>query len=218
MQPGMDDRYAETFHTWNKVAAMYQERFMDLDLYNDTYDFFCDAITKDKAKILEIGCGPGNITSYMLSKRPDWDILGIDIAPNMIEIARQNNPTAHFDILDSRHIDKLTSKYDGIIGGFCLPYLSHDESRKLIADCYHLLTENGLLYLSFVEGDPRQSGFQTASSGYRTYFYFYNAGDLTELLHKHNFGNINVLHVDYKKSAKETDTHTILIAIKRPDT
>lgn len=31
------DRYTETFETWNKVASLYQDRFMDLDLCNDTY-------------------------------------------------------------------------------------------------------------------------------------------------------------------------------------
>ena len=34
----MDNRYTETFETWNKVAALYQDKFMDLDLYNDTYE------------------------------------------------------------------------------------------------------------------------------------------------------------------------------------
>ena len=38
----------------------------------------CNLITKDKAKLLEIGCGPGNITKYLLSKRTDFNIFGID--------------------------------------------------------------------------------------------------------------------------------------------
>jgi len=52
---------------------------------NDTYDFICNSIDKPNAKLLEIGCGPGNITKYLIAKRPDFDIFGIDIAPNMIE-------------------------------------------------------------------------------------------------------------------------------------
>ena len=79
------DKYEETFETWDKVAYLYQEKFMDLDLYNETYDFICNSILKDNARILDVGCGPGNITKYLLSKRPDFDILGIDISPNMID-------------------------------------------------------------------------------------------------------------------------------------
>ena len=211
----MKDRYTETFKTWNKVALLYQDKFMDLDLYNDTYDFICNSITKDKAKLLEIGCGPGNITRYLLSKRPDFDIFGIDIAPNMIELAKNNNPTASFGIMDSRYIDEIKSKYDGIICGFCLPYLSQKDSRKLIADCYNLLNENGLIYISFVEGDPGKSDFQTGSSGDRTYFYFYNLDDLTKQLQKNNFEKIKVFKVEYKKDENEFDTHTILTANKK---
>jgi len=86
------DNYKETFETWNKLASLYQDKFMDLDLYNDSYDFICKSIAKEKATILEIGCGPGNITKYLLSKRPDFDFYGIDIAHHMSELARINNP------------------------------------------------------------------------------------------------------------------------------
>ena len=209
------DRYKETFETWNKVASLYQDKFMDLDLYNGTYDFICNSITKDKAKILEIGCGPGNITKYLLSSRSDFDILGIDIAPNMIELAKKNNPTASFAIMDSRQISDLKTKYDGIVCGFCLPYLSHTDSEIFITDCYNLLNENGQLYLSFVEGDPHKSDFQIGSSGDRIYFYFYKLDDLTEQLKKNNFKQIKVFKVQYMKTENEIDIHTILTAKKK---
>ena len=34
----MKDKYTETFETWDKVAKLYQDLFMDLNLYDDTYD------------------------------------------------------------------------------------------------------------------------------------------------------------------------------------
>ncbi len=209
------DRYKETFDTWNKVASLYQDKFMDLDLYNDTYNFICNSIAKENAKVLEIGCGPGNITKYLLSKRPDFDIYGIDIAPNMIELAKRNNPSASFAVMDCRQIDEIKTKYDGIVCGFCLPYLSQTDSQKIITDCYNLLNENGLIYISFVEGDPIKSDFQVGSSGDRIYFYFYNLHDLTEQLEKNNFEQIKVFKVNYKKSENEIDIHTILIAKKK---
>ena len=209
------DRYKETFETWNKVASQYQAKFMDLDLYNDTYDFICNSITKDNSKVLEIGCGPGNITKYLLSKRPDFDIYGIDIAPNMIELAKKNNPLASFAIMDSRQIDELKTKFDGIVCGFCLPYLSQTDSQKLITDCYNLLNENGLIYISFVEGDQIKSDFQVNNSGDRSYFYFYNLDDLKSKLIESKFDELTTFKVEYKKSEKEIDIHTILTAKKK---
>jgi len=208
------DRYKETFDTWNNVAAIYQDKFMDLDLYNDTYDYICYSVTKQKAELLEIGCGPGNITKYLLTQRPDFDIFGIDIAPNMIELAKKNNPTANFAVMDSRQINSLDKKYDGIISGFCLPYLSQTEGNELISNAYNLLNDNGLFYLSFVEGDPDKSDFKVGSGG-RVYFNFHNLDDLKTQLVKTKFDDIKTFRVKYKTSEMEFDIHTILTAKKK---
>ena len=208
------DRYQETFETWNKVASLYQEKFMDLDLYNATYDYICAAIPKENAKLLEIGCGPGNITQYLLSKRPDFTIHGIDIAPNMVALASKNNPNAHFEVMDSRQIGRLQTKFDGIIVGFCLPYLSQADSHALIADASRLLYEGGLLYISFVEGNPAQSGFQAGSSGNRCYFYYHSLEELQNNLAYTNFSDIKVFHIEYPKTATKNEIHMVLTAKK----
>ncbi len=210
----MDERYAETFETWNKVAALYQDTFMNLNLYNDTYDFICNSIPIYKAKLLEIGCGPGNITKYLLSKRPDFDIFWIDIAHNMIELAKMNNPTASFDIMDCRQIDQIKTRYDWIICGFCLPYLSQVDCYKFIMDCCILLNKKGMIYVSFVEGDPSKSGFQVGSSGNRAYFYYYRLDDLKNILTECGFDEFNIFKVEYKKSESDIDIHTLLTARK----
>lgn len=210
----MDDRYKETFETWNKVASLYQNKFMDLDLYNDTYDFICSSLNKPNSKILEIGCGPGNITKYILSKQPNLDIFGIDIAPNMIELAKGNNPKASFAIMDSREISKIETKYDAIICGFCLPYLSQTDSENLIFDAKNLLNDSGLIYISFVEGDPNKSDFQVGSSGDRSYFYYHTLNNLKTQLRNNLFDDLKTFKVEYKKSETEIEIHTIITAKK----
>ncbi len=209
------DKYKETFETWNKVAKLYQDKFMNLELYNLTYDFICSSLTKSKSNILEIGCGPGNITRYLLSKRPDFNIFGIDIAPKMIELAKKNNPTASFAVMDCRQINYLKYTYDGIIFGFCVPYLTLTDSEKLIYDSYNLLNKNGLIYLSFVEGDPNNSNFQVDNNGDRIYFYFHNPEVLTDQLYKNNFYDVRIFKVEYKRT--EIEIHTIITARKKTD-
>lgn len=213
--PTMDNRYKETFETWNKVASLYQDKFMNLDIYNDTYDFICSSLNKTNSNILDIGCGPGNIIKYLLSKRPGFEIFGIDIAPNMIEFAKENNPKARFAIMDSREISNIKTKYDCIICDFCVPYLSHTDSEKLIFDAYKLLHDDGLIYISFIEGDPNKSDFQVGSSGDRSYFYYHNLNKLKTQLLDNSFGDQKVFRVEYKKSETEKDIHTILTAKKK---
>lgn len=209
------NNYKETFETWNKVAKLYQDKFMDLDLYNTSYDIFCEQIIKKNPRILEIGCGPGNITNYLLKKRPDFMIEAIDISPNMLELAKINNPRATFKVMDCRLIDQIETKFDAIICGFCLPYLSKMDCEKLIKDFEKLLVNNGIIYLSFVEGDYTKSGYQTGSSGDRTYFYYHTLKNLSRELKNNTFEIIKLLEVTFNNNLRNEEMHTIIIANKK---
>ena len=206
------DPYQETFETWDKLAQLYQDHFMDLDNYNATYDFICNTLSEAQTKVLEIGCGPGNITKYLLNKRPDLKVLATDVAPNMVALAKANNPSAEFAVLDSRQLHEIKTKFDALIAGFCIPYLSNEDCKKLIADASVLINPHGLLYLSFVEGDPQQSGFQTGSSGDRAYFYFHDINTIEKNCIDKHFKILQIFKIPYTKSNQNTEVHTILIA------
>ncbi len=118
------DRHKTTIATYNSIAKQYQDVFMNLELYNDTYAGFCGFLKTVHPHILEIGCGPGNITQYLLQNIIGADIDAIDQAPKMIELAKQNNPAANCWVMDCNYIDQLKSGYDGMIASFCMPYLS----------------------------------------------------------------------------------------------
>jgi len=208
------DRHQEIINTWDKIAELYQSKFMDLDLYNDTYDFFCGLIEAQKPKILEIGSGPGNITRYLLQKRPDFRIEGIDTSPNMVVLAQANNPKAAFHVMDARDIDGLTTLFDGIVCGFCMPYLSEHDCVKLVEDCSHLLLDEGILYLSFVEGEKEKSGYQTNSQGDRMYFYYHPIESIADALALEYFKVQRLYHKNYLKGDGTHETHTIIIAKK----
>ncbi len=209
------DRYQTTFQTWNKVAATYQEIFMYLDLYNDTYDTFCELIPKPGAGIFEIGCGPGNITRYLLARRPDFKIQAIDVAPEMIALAQKNNPTADFRVMDCREIDTITTHFDGIMCGFCLPYLSQPDCAKLIRDCAALLQPGGIFYISTIEGDYERSGYQSGSNPQdKMYVYYYPEAWVQDQLKSNQFEVVNLTRKSYPKKDGTTDTHLIFIARK----
>lgn len=205
-----------TLETYDRIASLYQDKFMDLDLYNDTYDIFCQFIEKPQPTVFEIGCGPGNITRYLLSKRPDFDIQAIDLAPNMIQLAQKNNPTATFKVMDARAIDTLTTKFDAIIAGFCLPYLSKKESIKWIKDGSDLLHENGIIYFSAIEGNYSQSGYERSSDGqHKMYIYYHQEDYLLESLEENNFELIHLNRKSYPKPNQPAATHIIFIAKKK---
>lgn len=194
------DSYQLTFQTWNKVASLYQDKFMDVDLYNDTYDMFCELVEKPNPSIFEIGCGPGNITKYLLQKRPDFRIEAIDVAPNMINLAKANNPSVHFTVMDCREIGRLPLKYDAIVAGFCMPYLSKEDNSIFLKDCSALLHKDGILYFSTIKGEYANSGLATASTGDQTYMYYYSEDELRQELTKNNFEVLEIKHKQFPKA------------------
>lgn len=205
------DSYHITFQTWNDLAQVYQDKFMDLDLYNASYDLFCQAIAKPDAQVLELGCGPGNITRYLLQQRPNWDIIGVDVAPNMVALAQANNPTARFMAMDVRELDGFTGVFDGVACGFCLPYLSKADTAKLIKEVARLLHPGGLFYCSAMEGDYAQSGYETGSTGRPSYVYYHQAAYITAQLEQHGFGNIQLIR---QQHPGRTPVEMIFIAAK----
>lgn len=190
---------------------------MDMALYNDSYDLFCNLVSKPGARIFELACGPGNITRHLAQKRPDFRIEATDIAPGMLELARTNVPTAHFRQLDARQAGSLEPGFDGIICGFGLPYLSPADAAGLIRDCAYLLHDGGIFYCSMVPGEENRSGYQRGSSGDRVYFYYHQESFITAQLTGNGFKVTYRLEKVYP-DAKETETHLILICRKETKT
>jgi len=187
---------------------------MDVDLYNDTYDSFCELVEKHNPAIFEIGCGPGNITKYILRKRPDFRVEAIDVAPNMIELAKANNPTVNFSVMDCRDIDSLPAKYDAIIAGFCMPYLSKEDNAKLLRDCAGLLKKGGIFYFSAIKGDYANSGFVDTSTGDKSYVYYYTEDYLRQELAQNNFEVLEVKNKQFTKTDGAISEDMVFIAKK----
>jgi ubiquinone/menaquinone biosynthesis C-methylase UbiE len=208
------DKNKQAIDVFNKLAKVYQDKFMDVSLYHDSFDVFCSHIKKEKASVLELACGPGNITQYLLKKRPDLNILGTDLAPNMIELATINNPQASFQLLDSRAIASLNKTYDAIMCGFCLPYLSKEEAIQLIAEAAKVLANDGVIYISTMEDDYSKSEFKKGSSGDELFMHFHEGDYLTDALRANGFKHIDIKRQNYPTTDGSKVTDLIIIAQK----
>ena len=52
--------------------------------------------------VVDLGCGPGNLTGLLADRWPGADILGVDSSPEMIEKARAAVPDLRFEVADLR--------------------------------------------------------------------------------------------------------------------
>ena len=206
--------YKITFKTWDAIVLDYERQFMDLSLYNDSYDLFLKVIDNPKASILELGCGPGMITRYMMQRFPKLNYTATDVSSQMINRAESNVPQVKFKVLDCRNLSSIKQQFDGVICGFTLPYLSKEDRLKLVSDCAGLLSDKGILYLSYVAGDQTEPVCMTDKEGNSLYFYYHQTKELKKEIEMHEFQLIEIINLVYKKKEGVEEGHTVIIARK----
>ncbi|MGJ8662745.1 MAG: class I SAM-dependent methyltransferase [Marinicella sp.] len=158
------EKYQETLRTFDAVAEKYWDKFKDFELYQPTYDWFCELLPTGSLNLLEVACGPGNVSRYLLNKNPNMNLIGIDLAPNMIAQAIRHNPTAIYKIMDCLSIQQLEQNFEAIMCGFCLPYLNEQDAYSLLDTMIGMLKPNGILYISTTSGEAHNEGYQSSKS------------------------------------------------------
>ncbi len=208
------DKNKAAVDLFNKLAENYEQKFMNVDLYINSLDFFCSSLKMENPKVLDMACGPGNVASYLLAKSSDLEILGIDLAPNMIALAKKNNPNADFQLLDGRKMSAITKRFDGIMCAFLLPYLSKEEAIKLIDDIYLKLNPGGLCYISTMEDDYANSALKKGSTGDEIFMHYHEEGYLVDTLLKNKMEILKVERKVYKGQDGTKIKDLIIIAAK----
>ena len=202
---------------WDHAAGLYQDTFGAMSLYDDTYDGLCKEFTIAGPSVLEIGCGPGMITRKILERVPSARILGLDYSQEMIAIARKLNPDARFEVRDAEHIGAFDQRFDAVVCGFVIPYLSENGLNAMIASVYENLTTKGIFYLSFVEGDPSASGPVKNSLGDTVVFRYYETQSLVDRISASGFHLLREWKIRYEKKDATFENHVVLIFKKQAD-
>jgi cyclopropane fatty-acyl-phospholipid synthase-like methyltransferase len=148
---------------FNEHAFSFEAKFMNFSNYDSAIESFCTMIPGSTPRILEIGCGPGNVTSRIKKHIPHAEITALDLADTMLSIAKNNVPDVTFIKMDARDIHTITNTFDAIVASFVTPFFSYDECRAFFKQCSDRLETNGFLYVSTMEGCLKQCGFEKTS-------------------------------------------------------
>jgi ubiquinone/menaquinone biosynthesis C-methylase UbiE len=208
------DHSALSAGIFDKFADIYRDKYMELTTYNHTYREFCELLPPSPARVLDAACGPGNVARFLMAQRPDLDLLGIDLAPHMIELARNAVPAARFAVHDCRELAVLNLHLNGLICAFGLPYLSHEEAAAFVSEAAKILEPNGIIYLSTMLGSRAESGFETCSTGDQLYINYYAEDDLLRFLTQSGFRLVKNHRMPGPSAAPKKTTDLIVIARK----
>ena len=92
-------------------------------------------------KALDIGSGAGRMASYLTSRgvKPE-NITGIEISPNLVEIARQEVPGATFICGDARDgIPYPDNTFDLVTSHMVLEFLDDEGLKKVLSEVHRIL-------------------------------------------------------------------------------
>lgn len=105
----------------------------------------------DKASsLLEVGCANGKLTAALA----EYDIMGIDLEPSFITMARARYPMIPFQAMNMLDIDQLKIDFDGIVCfGNTLVHLSHEEIQQFLTHAVKRMKPDGRLLLQILNYD-----------------------------------------------------------------
>ncbi|MDE4078866.1 class I SAM-dependent methyltransferase [Methanosphaera sp. Vir-13MRS] len=118
--------------------------------YDEMTDALINAIPDQKSpRVLDLGCGTGNITEKVLKRFPDAKITCLDVSDKMIDIAKEK--LSDYDNIEYVNGDftivDIIDKYDAIISSLALHHIPSDEEKKeMYQHIYDALNVGGVFY------------------------------------------------------------------------
>jgi len=108
-------------------------------------------------RLLELGCGAGNLTLWFASM--GYEAYGVDITPTAIDWAKEKNAAApakvDFRVEDVAELPSFADGFfDLVIDGHCLHWIAGEDRAKVFATVRRVLRIGGFFLVSSQCGDP----------------------------------------------------------------
>jgi ubiquinone/menaquinone biosynthesis C-methylase UbiE len=99
-------------------------------------------------RVLELGCGTGRVTGHLIDVA--HEMHGQDIAPSMIDTARQRFPAGIFAVGDMRDLSAYEADSFDAVLAICnlLDALDHADREHTLGEIHRILRPGGLFIMS----------------------------------------------------------------------
>jgi tRNA (cmo5U34)-methyltransferase len=132
--------------------------------------------------ILDVGAGTGLLSSLLLEKFPDARLTLMDIAENMLDMARKrfaSRPGTEYVVSDYSR-SELGGPYDIVCSALSIHHLSPEDKRRLFGRIFTALKPGGM----FVNADQAEGETPYFTQRYLDYWNeFLRSGPMTEAQH-----------------------------------
>jgi len=113
------------------------------------------ALVAKKSKILDIGCGTGQVANFLAEK--DYEVIGIDLSSIFVKEAKKGK--AKFKVMDSTSLKFKDNSFDAVISAETLEHIPNPE--KALLEMTRVLKKDGLIFLRFPNKQSTLNNFST---------------------------------------------------------
>lgn len=112
-------------------------------------DKFSDYV--GSGRILDVGCAQGRDSLTFYNK--GFEIVGIDLAENLLKEAEKRVPEGFFYKMDARRLDFSPESFNGIFAMGLLLCMDKEGARLALSEFSRVGTKNAKLYLALKKGE-----------------------------------------------------------------
>jgi SAM-dependent methyltransferase len=116
--------------------------------------------------VADVGCGPGHVTAFLRDYHAN--VIGIDLSPRMIEIARWRAPDIGFSVGSMLDLAAQDASWAGAVLLYSIIHLTDDERVRAFGELARVIRPGGWLLVSFHADDAEFAAGETKQL--RTWF------------------------------------------------
>lgn len=131
----------------------------------------------DCRRILEIGCGTGNLTIRAKRAYPYVEVVGSDPDPRALDRARRKAGEIRFERGYAQRLPYADGEFDRVLSSMMLHHLDDDAKTAAAAEVFRVLRPGGRLHLVDIGGDMSASDGRAARFVLRSHHAAGNLGD-----------------------------------------
>jgi SAM-dependent methyltransferase len=102
--------------------------------------------------VADVGCGPGHVTRFLAARHSS--VIGIDISPGMIAVAREHAPELPFAVASMLELPAADGAWSGIVALYSIIHLTSGERIQACREFARALRPGGWLVVAFHIDSP----------------------------------------------------------------
>ncbi|HWG28058.1 class I SAM-dependent methyltransferase [Actinospica sp.] len=150
------DWLEDTRVSYDAVAESYAEQTRDalsgVPFLRAALRLFADSVhDRGGGVVADVGCGPGHVTAHLQTL--GVDVVGIDLSPAMIDVARRDHPHLAFTVGSMTRLGVPDGALSGLLAFWSLIHIPDDEIPGVLGEFRRVLRPDAPLLVGFHLGD-----------------------------------------------------------------